>query len=107
MQCLSSIEVKVAPNMLLDSSQCSSLKTGFTYKLVPCGKCPACLNNRRLAWSFRFEAEAKRHPYNYFVTLTYSDEFVPPELSKVDATKFTKSMRNRLGSKFKIRAYTF
>lgn len=44
---------------------------------VPCGHCASCVNKRSLQWSSRIEVEASQHKYVFFVTLTYSDKFVP------------------------------
>lgn len=41
--------------------------------VVQCGKCPACLSNRRKNWAFRLEQEFKSCSSAYFVTLTYDD----------------------------------
>lgn len=45
--------------------------------LVPCGKCAACRNKHATHWAERLEVERRCWPYCFFVTLTYSDEFVP------------------------------
>lgn len=44
---------------------------------VPCGKCLACLSNKRKDWSARLVQEWKVSDSAYFVTLTYSDRFMP------------------------------
>lgn len=44
---------------------------------VPCGKCNACRRSRASSWVRRLELERSCHPYCLFVTLTYSDEFLP------------------------------
>lgn len=46
-------------------------------RLVPCGKCASCLRKRAGVWSSRLQVEASQHKYVFFVTLTYSDLFVP------------------------------
>lgn len=45
--------------------------------LFPCGQCMPCRLNRRRIWAHRIMIEASQHEYNAFVTLTYSDEFLP------------------------------
>lgn len=51
---------------------------GATDRLtVQCGKCLACLQNRRAEWSIRLFEESKEAISAWFVTLTYSDETVP------------------------------
>lgn len=44
---------------------------------VPCGKCLACLSNKRHDWSFRLMQEYRASVSAYFVTLTYNEKFVP------------------------------
>ena len=39
---------------------------------VPCRKCEKCLRFRQMQWRERALHEIQRHPYNYFVTLTFS-----------------------------------
>lgn len=57
-----------------------------------CGKCANCLQSKSAEWSFRsykeFEDTVNNGHYVYFVTLTYSDKFVPhlrdfPEFSEL------------------------
>lgn len=45
---------------------------------VPCGQCIGCRLERSRQWALRCVHEASLHESNCFVTLTYSDEFVPP-----------------------------
>lgn len=42
-----------------------------------CGQCMPCRVNKRRLWSHRLMLEASQHPFSSFVTLTYSDEFLP------------------------------
>lgn len=44
---------------------------------VPCGKCLFCLVNKRNDWTMRLQEEQKRSESAFFVTLTYSDKFLP------------------------------
>lgn len=44
---------------------------------VPCGKCAACQPNKGLPWTERLEFERKHHEHCYFITLTYSDKYLP------------------------------
>lgn len=65
---------------------------------VPCGHCGYCLQNRKYDWQFRISQEMKTAVSAYFVTLTYSDEYVPVEngkdvLSKRDLQLFFKRLR--------------
>ena len=44
---------------------------------VPCGKCPACLSNRREEWSYRLKCEYECSKYGLFMTYTYDDTCLP------------------------------
>jgi len=50
-------------------------------------------------WAFRSLAEAASHEHNWFATLTYSPEFIPPRgaLCHRDWQLFAKRVRRRLG----------
>lgn len=63
--------------------------------VVPCGKCLACLSNKRVDWSFRLEQEYKASKSAMFVTLTYDRQFIPSDfgLSKRDLQLFFKRLR--------------
>lgn len=45
--------------------------------LFPCGKCPACLSERREELAERIFFESRVSASSYFVTLTYDDEHLP------------------------------
>lgn len=55
-------------------------KAGHAY-LVPCGKCECCLERKRNTWIHRIEQERLHGNYRYahFISLSYSDEFLPYE----------------------------
>ena len=74
----------------------------------PCGKCGACLCNRRRKVVGRLLLESRMWAHSAFVTLTYADEHVPLQLA-VDAapllvlnprdpTLMLKRLRKRIGS---------
>lgn len=44
---------------------------------IPCGQCDGCRMDYARQWAIRCALEAKQWVHNYFVTLTYNDEFVP------------------------------
>jgi heterodisulfide reductase subunit B len=73
--------------------------------LVPCGKCPSCLKRRVDSWAFRLMQEYKRSSMAHFVTLTYSNTFVPRTknnyltLERKDFTNFMKRLRKQTGIK--------
>lgn len=73
---------------------------------VPCGKCAACLSNKRTEWSIRLQEELKIADSAHFITLTYDDENLPPDgnLHKKDLQKFFKRLRKNEKEK-KIRYY--
>lgn len=83
--------------------------------LVSCGHCPPCKYNKRRNWTFRLTMEALTHAKTAWVTLTYSDDYLPrsymdkrgvcyecradPEfatLHPVDICLFLKRLRKRL-----------
>lgn len=45
--------------------------------VFPCGQCTACRIKRRREWAHRIELEAALRKDNCFVTLTYSDRYLP------------------------------
>lgn len=68
------------------------------YVEVPCGKCAACLSNRRREWACRLTAELRNCASAYFITLTYDDEHRPVAddkyvLVKKDVQDFFKRLR--------------
>lgn len=68
---------------------------------VPCGKCPACIANKRQEWIQRLSEVSLSSKNNFFITLTYSESSLPrsptgvPTLDKADAQKFVKRLRGR------------
>ncbi len=78
--------------------------------IVPCGRCGACLSNRRAQWSFRLLEEFNNSTSAVFVTLTYNKKQVPKSnkgilsLRKRDYQLFIKKLRKKIN--VKIRYYT-
>lgn len=72
---------------------------------VPCGKCVACLSNRRSEWVTRLEQELRYSMSAHFVTLTYVDPplggYDIPSLCKKDVQDFMKRLRKRRGKGIK------
>lgn len=64
---------------------------------LPCGTCIGCRKDRARAWSLRIMHEAQSWDRNLFVTLSYSDDFLPRSLSLEysDFQKFMKRLRRR------------
>lgn len=79
---------------------------GYTDKEVqiPCGRCTGCRLERSRVWAMRCMHESSLHVKNCFLTLTYSDENMPPDwsLRPEDMTKFLKRFRKKYG---KIKYY--
>ena len=80
-----------------------------TYQYVPCGKCEACLVNRRSQWTFRLKQELRDAISAYFITLTYDDINLPvknglPFVNKRDVQLFLKRLRFLIRP-FKIRYF--
>lgn len=69
--------------------------TGGAY--YGCGRCPPCRFNARRVWQTRMIFEARCHPQNAFVTLTYDDKNLPADrsLSVTDALQFLDRLRHR------------
>ena len=66
--------------------------------MIPCGKCVACLTNRRNDWTLRLKEELKNSTSGHFVTLTYEEENLPfgqfvNTLDKRDLQLFIKRLR--------------
>jgi len=66
---------------------------------LPCGKCIGCRLDRSRQWAIRCMHEASLYERNCFITLTYSDEFLPNDRS-VNVRHFQlfmKKLRKRFG----------
>lgn len=68
------------------------------YLQIPCGQCTGCRLERSRQWAIRCMNEASCWERNCFVTLTYSDQFLPAggTLVLADHQKFMKRLRDRL-----------
>lgn len=66
--------------------------------LVPCGKCPLCLDKKRKEWSFRAHCEnSTSTSVPLFLTLTFAPRNLPKRgVQKEDVQLFMKRMRIRL-----------
>lgn len=91
------------------------------YNTVPCGRCYACLENKRTDWRIRLTEELKGSKSAIFVTLTYSDssleytdiitrnkitytkEYTHPIVHKRTIQNYIKRLR-KLGLKFRYYA---
>ena len=71
---------------------------------LPCGKCIGCRLDYSRTWADRMLAESSLYKSNYFLTLTYDDEHLPPKhenspihsLNKRDVQLFMKRLRKAL-----------
>lgn len=68
---------------------------------VPCGRCVGCRIMRSQEWAIRCVHEASLHEDNCFITLTYSDSFLPSGgiLRLDDFQRFMKRVRKRYSEK--------
>ena len=73
---------------------------------LPCGRCVGCRMEKVRDWSTRIAHEASMHDENIFVTLTYSDQFIPDNysLNVRDYQLFMKRLRKKLNP-LKLRYY--
>lgn len=71
---------------------------------LPCGQCIGCRLKRGRDWAIRCFHESKCHSTSSFLTLTYSDEYLPPgaTLVRSDFQRFLKRLRKKVG---KVRFY--
>lgn len=68
---------------------------------VPCGKCLACLTNKRNDWAFRLEQEYKSSKGAAFITLTYHPKYCPDGLNKKHVQDYMKRLRKNYGEKLR------
>ena len=63
---------------------------------LPCGQCIGCRLDKSLEWATRCTHEAQTHQHNSFITLTYSQEHLPPDgsLCKPHVDSFIQKLRN-------------
>lgn len=86
-------------------------KDGFSSDMVPCGRCPACVQRRASMWAFRLKQELKVSSNADFLTLTYDNDNIRysnnglPTVCVRDHQLFMKRLRKYLGRKHKLRYY--
>lgn len=78
----------------------TDLKVNF-----PCGQCIGCKLERSRIWAIRCVHEASLHSHNSFITLTYSPENLPKDLS-LNTSHFQKFMK-RLRKKHSPKSIRF
>lgn len=62
---------------LLKSYRSINYAFNTDYVLLPCGRCPLCLNKKVNEWSLRLKHELAYYRNAMFVTFTYSNDYVP------------------------------
>nr|QJB18901.1 MAG: replication initiator protein [Microvirus sp.] len=76
------------------------------YKAIklPCGQCVGCRLERSRQWAIRCTHEASQYKNNCFITLTYSDKYLPDDgsLRMADFQKFMKRLRKKYGDKIRF-----
>lgn len=86
--------------MLCKNQVVGKLPSGKLY-LHPCGQCLPCRINDMRSWYVRtfFEIKKPERPFQYFLTLTYNDENLPPDgLCKKDhLKKFLNNLNTSFG----------
>jgi len=70
---------------------------------IPCNNCMGCKLERSRQWSIRMMHEARYHPQNCFLTLTYNDQAVPTDfgLNLRHLQLFFKKLRRSLPQKIR------
>lgn len=69
--------------------------------LLPCGSCVGCQISRARSWAIRCSLELQLHRSASFLTLTYSDKYCPPTLSRGrngDLSRFMRYLRRQVGA---------
>lgn len=76
------------------------VKKGLPELKLPCGKCPECCKDYYTQWATRGSRELALWDSSVFITLTYSDEKLPPDgsLRKKDCQDFIKRIKKRFRS---------
>lgn len=97
--------MRVYPEQIEKYMRCQNprwVQPANVYMQVPCGKCLACLTNKRNDWAFRLEQEYKRSKGAAFITLTYHPKFVPDSgVSKRHFQLFMKRLRKKSGDRLR------
>lgn len=75
---------------------------------ISCGQCIGCRLERSRQWAVRIMHEASLYPDNCFITLTYSEDKLPPggSLRVEDFQKFMKRLREDVSSNKKSPLYS-
>lgn len=65
------------------------------YETIPCGYCYACKLNKSAEWATRCILESYKYSHNWFITLTYDNDHLPPDgtLAPEDMTRLIHTIR--------------
>ena len=98
MKCFNPIKALRTPDNDIIFSSDESL--GISELMIPCGQCIGCRLQKAETWAIRMIHESQFHDENCFITLTYSDEYLPFDgsLDYSHPTKFLKRLRSFLKS---------
>lgn len=55
--------------------------------MLPCRKCIGCKTDHAKEWALRAKLENKNSPNNFFITLTYKDEYIPKNQNEKNTLK--------------------
>jgi hypothetical protein len=97
MKCFHPISIDLAGT---DASDYYRTILGTDLIKVPCGKCIACLRQKRNEWVFRLNSHMKDAQSAYFISLTYDDSHLPystlnvPTLVKEHLHEFLHNLVN-------------
>jgi len=82
--------------------ECSPSYITYDFIEVPCGKCPECLQKKKLNWIARCLAEKETSNNAYFITLTYDDSHIThhlfPEITEIQ--KFINRLRKYIKCRY-------
>lgn len=101
-----SLEVNPATGKhLITFNPMKALIEASSFKL-PCNQCRGCRADKARDLSIRVMHEAQMHEHSCFLTLTYSDDCVPPSysVSKREVQLFMKRLRKEFGAGIKYLA---
>lgn len=97
MICLSPLLVQIIPSATDFRKKIIQFNPRFSSipDCLPCGRCINCRLHYMHEWGIRCYHETASSPYNFFVTLTYSPEYLPLDssLCHKDLTLFFKRLR--------------
>lgn len=69
----------------------------YKYVDVPCGHCLECKKARAKQWAYRCMLEKDHSEDCHYITLTYDDAHVPPQVRNSDFPAFMKRLRKIVG----------